>query len=66
MKIHFITDLEGAAMVVRFEQTRVSELTPLKLEAMRILTGEVNACIDGSLDDRTAVIRTDDPRAVLR
>ena len=50
LKIHVITDLEGAAMVFRFDQTRVSEATPAKLEAMRILTGEVNACIDGILD----------------
>jgi D-amino peptidase len=51
LKIHMITDLEGAAMVFRFEQTRVSESTPAKQEAMRILTGEVNACIDGILDE---------------
>lgn len=50
LRIHVITDLEGAAMVFRFDQTRVSEATPAKLEAMRILTGEVNACIDGILD----------------
>jgi D-amino peptidase len=50
LKIHIITDLEGAAMVFRFDQTRVSEPTPAKLEAMRLLTGEVNACIDGILD----------------
>jgi D-amino peptidase len=50
LKIHITTDLEGAAMVFRFDQTRVSEPTPAKLEAMRILTGEVNACIDGILD----------------
>ena len=37
-------------MVFRFDQTRVSEATPAKQEAMRILTGEVNACIDGILD----------------
>lgn len=50
LRIHVITDLEGAAMVFRFDQTRVSGATPAKLEAMRILTGEVNACIDGILD----------------
>lgn len=50
LRIHIITDLEGAAMVFRFEQTRVSEPTPAKLEAMRLLTREVNACIDGILD----------------
>jgi D-amino peptidase len=50
LKIHVITDLEGAAMVFRFDQTRMAEATPAKLEAMRLLTGEVNACIDGILD----------------
>ena len=50
IRIHVITDLEGAAMVFRFDQTRVSEPTPAKLEAMRLLTGEVNACVDGILD----------------
>jgi D-amino peptidase len=49
-RVHVITDLEGAAMVFRFEQTRVAEPTPAKLEAMRLLTGEVNACVDGILD----------------
>src|SRR5262249_26046708 len=49
-RIHVITDLEGAAMVFRFDQTRVAEPTAAKLEAMRILTGEVNACVDGILD----------------
>lgn len=57
LKIHIITDLEGAAMVFRFDQTRTSEATPEKLEAMRLLTGEANACIDGILDyDRRAVV----------
>ena len=50
LRIHVITDLEGAAMVFRFDQTRGAELTPAKQEAMRLLTGEVNACIDGILD----------------
>jgi D-amino peptidase len=50
LKIHIITDLEGAAMVFRFDQTRGDERTPAKVEAMRLLTGEVNACIDGILD----------------
>ncbi|HVG96611.1 MAG TPA: M55 family metallopeptidase [Chloroflexota bacterium] len=49
-RVHVITDLEGAAMVFRFDQTRVAEPTPAKLEAMRLLTGEVNACVDGILD----------------
>ena len=51
LKIHVITDLEGAAMVFGFHQTRGVDGTPAKAEAMRILTGEVNACIDGILDE---------------
>jgi D-amino peptidase len=51
LKIHIITDLEGAAMVFGFHQTRGVDGTPAKAEAMRILTGEVNACIDGILDE---------------
>ena len=50
LRVHIITDLEGAAMVFRFDQTRVSEPTPAKLEAMRLLTAEVTACVDGILD----------------
>jgi D-amino peptidase len=50
LKIHVITDLEGAAMVFGFDQTRGPEPTPAKLEAMRLLTAEVNACVDGILD----------------
>ena len=42
-------------MVFGFHQTRGVDGTPAKAEAMRILTGEVNACIDGILDE--------DPRA---
>jgi D-amino peptidase len=49
-RVHMITDLEGPAMVFRFEQTRTRELSPEKLAAMRMLTAEVNACIDGILD----------------
>jgi D-amino peptidase len=51
LRIHVITDLEGAAMVFRFDQTRTTESSPAKLEAMRLLTGEVNACVDGILDE---------------
>src|SRR5687767_12804700 len=51
LKVHIITDLEGAAMVFGFHQTRGVDGTPAKAEAMRILTGEVNACIDGILDE---------------
>ncbi|MFW5866190.1 MAG: M55 family metallopeptidase [Armatimonadota bacterium] len=49
MKIYVMTDLEGPAMISRFNQTR--DVTPEdKIRWMRLLTGEVNACIDGILD----------------
>ncbi|HET7771064.1 MAG TPA: M55 family metallopeptidase [Chloroflexota bacterium] len=51
LKIHVITDLEGAAMVFGFHQTRGVDGSPANAEAKRILTGEVNACIDGILDE---------------
>jgi D-amino peptidase len=51
LKIHIITDLEGAAMVFGFHQTRGVDGSPANAEAKRILTGEVNACIDGILDE---------------
>lgn len=51
MKIYIMTDLEGPAMVSRFEQTRGrTEMPEMKREAMQLLTGEVNAAIDGILD----------------
>jgi D-amino peptidase len=51
LKIHIITDLEGAAMVFNFGQTRDGPPSdPLRAEAMRILTQEINACVDGILD----------------
>jgi len=49
MKIYIMTDLEGPAGVSRWVQTREGE-TPEKRAAMRLLTGEVNAAIDGILD----------------
>lgn len=49
MKIFILTDLEGAAGVNRWVQTRDGE-TPEKHAAMRLLTQEVNAAIDGILD----------------
>ncbi len=49
MKVHVITDLEGPALISRFDQTR--DVTPeQKYRWMRLLTGEVNACVDGILD----------------
>ena len=45
MKIYILTDLEGPAMVSRFNQTR--EEGPQKRTAMKLLTWEVNAAIDG-------------------
>ncbi len=49
MKIYIMTDLEGPAGVNRWIQTREGE-TPEKAAAMRLLTAEVNAAIDGILD----------------
>lgn len=49
MKIYIMTDLEGPALISRFNQTR--DVSPEeKPRWMRLLTGEVNACIDGILD----------------
>lgn len=48
MKLYIITDLEGVAGVQRWEQTR--ERGPLNEQAMRLLTAEVNAAVDGILD----------------
>lgn len=49
MKIYIMTDLEGPAMISRFNQTR--DVTPEeKRRSMQLLTGEVNACVDGILD----------------
>jgi len=47
MRVYILTDLEGAALVFRWEQ--VLEDGPPKHGAMRQLTREVNACIDGIL-----------------
>jgi len=57
MKIYIITDLEGPAMVSRFDQTR--DTTPeTKAIAMELLTGEINAAVDGirDFDSRAEVI----------
>jgi D-amino peptidase len=51
VKYYILTDLEGPAMVSRFSQTRDYEDAPeRKREAMSLLTGELNAAIDGILD----------------
>jgi len=49
MKIYILTDLEGAAGVNRWTQTREGE-TPEKWAAMKLLTHEINAAIDGIHD----------------
>jgi len=49
MKVYILTDLEGPAMISRFDQAR--DVSPEeKPRWMRLLTNEVNACIDGILD----------------
>jgi D-amino peptidase len=51
MKIYILTDLEGAAGVSRFSQTRDYREDPeQKREARELLTTEVNAAVDGILD----------------
>ncbi|MBL7202177.1 MAG: M55 family metallopeptidase [Anaerolineae bacterium] len=47
-RVYVITDLEGVAGVQRWEETR--EEGPKKERAMRLLTAEVNAAVDGILD----------------
>lgn len=56
MKIYIITDLEGPAMISRFDQTR--DVTPEnKAISMKLLTWEINAAVDGILDaDKNAEI----------
>jgi D-amino peptidase len=48
MKAFVITDLEGVAGVQRWQQTR--ERGPQNEQAIRLLTAEVNAAVDGILD----------------
>lgn len=50
MKWYILTDLEGAWGVNRWTQTRTDGHDPDKREAMRFLTVEVNAVVDGLLD----------------
>jgi D-amino peptidase len=49
MKIYMMTDLEGPALISRFDQTR-DVTAEDKIRWMRLLTGEINACVDGILD----------------
>jgi D-amino peptidase len=50
MKLFILTDLEGAAGVDRFVQTRTSENVGAKAAAMKQLAREVNACVAGIHD----------------
>lgn len=50
MKIFILTDLEGPAMIFAFDQTRLPEAADNMALSKRLLTLEVNACIDGILD----------------
>ncbi len=50
MRAYVVTDIEGAAGVSRWEQGGRDGDTPAKQAAMRLLTAEVNACVDGILD----------------
>jgi D-amino peptidase len=51
VKIYILTDLEGAAGVSRWDQTRLPDATvDSKAVAMTLLTHEVNAAADGILD----------------
>ncbi len=58
MKIYIFTDLEGVAMVSRWDQTRPSDASSeSKAQSMKLLTREVNSAVDGILDaDREAEI----------
>ncbi|MBM3214126.1 peptidase M55 [Candidatus Poribacteria bacterium] len=49
MKAYILTDLEGPAGVAKWDQTRV-DASEMKSVAMRLLTREINACVDGILD----------------
>ena len=48
MRVYIITDLEGVAGVQRWQQTREHGLQ--NEQAIRLLTAEVNAAVDGILD----------------
>ncbi|MGI8913896.1 MAG: M55 family metallopeptidase, partial [Chloroflexota bacterium] len=48
--IFILTDLEGPAMIFGFDQTRLPEAAGNMAQSKRLLTLEVNACVDGILD----------------
>jgi D-amino peptidase len=50
VKIFILTDLEGPAMIFGFDQTRLPEAADTMARSKRLLTLEVNACVDGILD----------------
>jgi D-amino peptidase len=50
LKVYILTDLEGVAMVSRWDQTGRDGDSPAKHLAMKLLTAEVNAAVDGILE----------------
>jgi D-amino peptidase len=46
VKVYIVTDMEGVAGIVRWEQCRVG--TPEYLAALPLLIGEVNAAVEGA------------------
>src|SRR5579862_4511609 len=50
MKLFILTDLEGPAMIFGFDQTRLPEAAEQIARSKRLLTLEINACVDGILD----------------
>lgn len=61
MKIYIITDLEGVAGVCLFEQTRPPDALEAELlRARKLLTGEVNAAVQGCLDGGAARVVVND------
>ena len=67
MNVYMITDLEGVAGVTTF-QKETSPEGPYYEQARKLLTAEVNACIDGLLSEGVAQVLVGDwhgPGAVL-
>lgn len=50
MKVFVVTDLEGPAMIFGFDQTRLPEAAGSMAQSKRLLTREINACVDGIHD----------------